>query len=104
MEQMRVAHAEGLPPMRPAFVDFPDDPRSWAAEDTFMFGPSLLVAPVTHYRARDRQVYLPAGSRWTDPWTATEYEGGQDVTVAAPLDRIPLFLRDDAALPLMPPG
>jgi alpha-D-xyloside xylohydrolase len=103
MEQMRVAHTEGLPPMRPAFVDFPDDPRSWAAEDTFMFGPSLLVAPVTHYRARERQAYLPAGSHWTDPWTGTRYDGGQEVTVAAPLDRVPVFVRDGASLPLVPP-
>jgi alpha-D-xyloside xylohydrolase len=103
MEQMRVAHADGLPPMRPAFVDFPGDPAAWTAEDQFMFGPQLLVAPVTRYRARERQVYLPAGSRWTDAWSGQALDGGQTVTVAAPLDRIPVFLRDGARLPIAEP-
>jgi alpha-D-xyloside xylohydrolase len=89
--------------MRPAFVDFPGDPAAWAAEDQFMFGPQLLVAPVTRYRARERQVYLPAGSRWTDAWSGQAFDGGQTVTVAAPLDRIPVFLRDAAHLPIAPP-
>ncbi len=102
MEQMRVAHAEGLPPMRPVFVDFPDDPLAWECEDTFMFGPDLLVAPVTRYRARDRELYLPAGSRWSDPWTGDAFDGGSTVTAAAPLARIPLFLRDGAQLPIVP--
>jgi alpha-D-xyloside xylohydrolase len=100
MEQMRVAHAEGLPPMRPVFVDFPGDPRAWEVQDAFMFGPWLLVAPVTRYRARERRVYLPAGSRWADAWTGDGFDGGQEITVAAALDRIPVFLRDGADLPI----
>ena len=44
--------------------------------------------------------YLPAGARWTDAWTGETYEGGAAVTVDAPLDRIPLFLRDGARLPI----
>jgi alpha-D-xyloside xylohydrolase len=100
LEQMRVAQASGLPPMRPLFVDFPDDARCWECEDTFMFGPSALVAPVTEYRARDREVYLPAGSRWTDAWTGQELTGGTMITAAAPLDHIPVFLRDAADLPI----
>jgi alpha-D-xyloside xylohydrolase len=104
MAQMRVAHAEGVPPMRPLFVDFPADPLAWEVEDAFMFGPDLLVAPVTRYGARQRQVYLPAGSRWADAWTGAELDGGQLITAAAPLDRIPLFLRDGADLPIRPQG
>jgi alpha-D-xyloside xylohydrolase len=103
LEQMRVAHVAGLPPMRPLFVDFPGDPQSWDSEDSFMFGPSVLVAPVTHYRARERTVYLPAGARWTDAWTAKDFAGPQVLTAAAPLDRIPLFLRDGADLPIAGP-
>jgi len=104
MEQMQVAHAEGLPPMRPVFVDFPADPRAWDVHDEFMFGPKLLVAPVTQYRARERGVYLPAGSRWADAWTGDEFDGGTSVTAQAPLERIPVFLRDGAKLPIAPSG
>lgn len=100
LEQMRVAHVEGLPPMRPLFVDFPDDPRSWDSADSFMFGPSVLVAPVTQYQARERTVYLPAGSTWTDAWTGEAYAGGTVLTAAAPLERIPVFRRDGADLPI----
>jgi alpha-D-xyloside xylohydrolase len=104
MEQMRACHADGLPPMRPLFVDFPDDPGAWQVDDAFLFGPDLLVAPVTQYGARERPVYLPAGSRWTNAWTGEETAGGQAVAVAAPLERIPLFLRDGADLPIRPPA
>ena len=50
--------------------------------------------------ARERAVYLPAGARWTDAWTGEEHEGGQTVSSAAPIERIPLFLRDGARLPV----
>ena len=100
MEQMRIAHDDGLPPMRPLFVDFPEDSRAWEVADQFLFGADILVAPVAEYRARSREVYLPAGSGWTDAWTGEELGGGGAVTVRAPLERIPLFLRDGAALPI----
>jgi alpha-D-xyloside xylohydrolase len=100
MTQMRAAHETGLPPMRPLFVDFPDDPRAWDVADQFMFGPSLLVAPVARYGARERDVYLPAGSRWTCAWTGEGFDGGTTVLADAPLNRIPLFLRDGAQLPI----
>jgi hypothetical protein len=44
--QMVNARERGIPPMRPLFVDFPDDARSWAVEDEFLLGPDILVAPV----------------------------------------------------------
>jgi alpha-D-xyloside xylohydrolase len=100
MAQMAAAHEAGLPPMRPLFVDFPGDRLGWDVDDEFMFGPSLLVAPVAEYLARSRDVYLPEGSTWTDAWTGTVTDGGQRIAVKAPLDRIPLFLRDGAKLPI----
>ncbi|WP_158849685.1 glycoside hydrolase family 31 protein [Saccharothrix deserti] len=100
MEQMRAAAETGLPPMRPLFLEFPDDERAWEVDDAFLLGPDLLVAPVTAAGARERTVHLPAGARWTDAWTGQEHVGGQTVTVAAPIERIPLFVRDDARLPL----
>lgn len=57
-------------------------------------------APVLAAGATDRTAYLPAGARWTDAWTGEPYEGGAAVTVDAPLERIPLFLRDGAELPV----
>ena len=100
MTLMRAAHADGLPPMRPLFTDFPADPGAWAAEDAYLFGPDLLVAPVAEYGARERPVYLPGGARWTDAWTGAEHDGGNVVRADAPLGRIPLFLRDGAHLPV----
>lgn len=97
-EQMRRASADGLPPMRPLFVDFPDDAASWAVEDEFMFGPDILVAPITAAGEREREVYLPSGSLWTDAWTGAAHDGGTTVTVAAPIEHIPVFLRDGSAL------
>jgi hypothetical protein len=100
MDQMRLASQKGVPPMRPLFFDFPADKASWAVEDEFMFGPDLLVAPVLHEGARRRPVYLPAGASWTDAWTGEVVAGGQQISADAPLERIPLYLRDGARLPI----
>ena len=100
-ELMRQAHEKGTPPMRPLFYDFPHDPACWEVEDAYMFGPDLLVAPILHEGARSRNVYLPAGSSWTDPYTGETFPGGITVTADAPLARIPLFLKDGAKLPIL---
>jgi alpha-D-xyloside xylohydrolase len=96
--QMDHASATGLPPMRPLFVDYPQDAASWEVEDQFLFGPDLLVAPITEAGARSRGVYLPAGSTWCDPVTGASHEGGVTVTAHAPLERIPVFVRAGAAV------
>lgn len=101
LEQMRIAHETGLPPMRPLFVDFPDDAGAWDIADAYLFGPDLLVAPVCEMNARRRTVYLPGGARWTNAWTGETHDGGQTLEVAAPLHQIPLFLKNDAALPVI---
>ncbi|MBO6637854.1 MAG: glycoside hydrolase family 31 protein [Roseitalea sp.] len=98
--QMRTAHETGLPPMRPLLVDFQGDAACWDIADSFMFGPDLLVAPVLEPGARQRAVYLPEGAIWRDAWTGAVHAGGQSVMADAPLDRIPLFLRDGATLPI----
>ncbi|GAB2907365.1 glycoside hydrolase family 31 protein [Streptomyces mayteni] len=99
-EQMRTAAREGLPVMRPLFLEFPDDEPSWTVTDQFLLGPDLLVAPVTEAGATHRDVHLPAGARWTCAWTGATHPGGATVRLDAPLDRIPLLLRDDARLPI----
>jgi alpha-D-xyloside xylohydrolase len=97
-QQMRIAHETGLPPMRPLFVDFPADETSWEVEDEFLFGGDLLVAPVTIEGARTRRVYLPAGAQWRDAWTGATCPGGNWVTAPAPLDTIPVYLREGGCL------
>ncbi len=100
MKQMKLASTKGTPPMRPLFFDFPDDDRAQAVDDQFMFGPDLLVAPVLHPGVTGRKVYLPAGAKWADAWTGKVFKGGQTVKAAAPLDKIPLYLRDERKLPI----
>lgn len=102
MEQMRLAHTDGTPPMRPLFFDFPKDEAAYGIDDQFLFGPDLLVCPILQQGSTHRKVYLPAGAQWTDAWTDARHEGGQTIEVAAPLERIPVFLKNNACLPLRP--
>lgn len=99
-EQMELTHRQGTPVMRPLFYDFPEDKEAWNVDDAYMFGPKLLVAPVIEKDIYEREVYLPQGAVWTDAWERKKYEGGQRIAVKAPLDKIPLFLRDNAKLPI----
>jgi alpha-D-xyloside xylohydrolase len=99
MDQMRVAHQSGLPPMRPLFVDFPDEAAAWEVADEFLLGSDMLVAPVTEEGARRREVYLPSGAVWRDAWTGKPQAGGGWVSAPAPLDTMPVYLRDGGAVP-----
>ncbi len=99
-EQLDKASKNGLPAMRPLFVDFPDDERAWAVDDQLMFGPDVLVAPVTEAGARSRTVYLPEFARWTHVWSGREHEGGALVVEKAPLSQIPVYVRDGAKVPV----
>ena len=101
MSLMRAAHEDGIPPMRPLFLEYPRDPSSFLVEDEYLFGPDLLVAPILDAGGRSRRVYLPDGPAWTDAWTGITHQGGQTIQVDAPLERIPLFLRDGARLPIV---
>jgi alpha-D-xyloside xylohydrolase len=89
--------------MRGLFMDFPDDPRVANLGDEYMFGPALLVAPVTEQGTTNRSVYLPSGTDWYNFWTNEKVRGGQTITVAAPIDTIPLFVRAGSILPLGEP-
>ncbi|HEX4738586.1 MAG TPA: TIM-barrel domain-containing protein [Allosphingosinicella sp.] len=96
----RHTYETGAPFMRALFMDFPDDPRVVNIGDEYMLGPDFLVAPVTEQGATSRSVYLPAGADWYDYWTNRRYPGGQTVEAAAPIDRIPLFVRAGSILPV----
>jgi alpha-D-xyloside xylohydrolase len=97
-EQMRLAAADGLPPMRPLFVDFPDDETAWQVEDQFLFGPDILVAPISTAGATSREVYLPAGRRWVDVRSGETFDGGTTITSPAPIESIPVFVAENAAV------
>lgn len=94
-ECMDEASLSGMPVMRPLFFDFYKDKTAWEIEDEYMFGPDILVAPIMEENTSERKVYLPEGAIWTDANTKKAYSGGQNVTVPAPLDIIPVFIRDN---------
>jgi alpha-D-xyloside xylohydrolase len=93
---------DGYTPMRAFIFDFPNDTKALDVTDEFMFGPSLLVAPVTEAGATSRDVYLPEGADWYDFWTGERFTGGQTVHREAPLSVLPLFVRAGSILPLGP--
>ena len=90
----------GAPFMRALPLDFPNDPKVADLRDEYMFGPAFLVAPVTEQGATSREVYLPAGSDWYNYWTNERVKGGQTITVQAPIDTLPLFVRAGSIIPL----
>lgn len=97
-DQMQIASQKGLPPMRPLFLDFANDPQCEAIDDQFMFGPEILVAPVLHEGQRERKVYLPGGTEWVEAQTGAEYPGGRWIFAHAPLDTIPVYLKVGSGL------
>jgi alpha-glucosidase len=94
------AHTTGHPIIRPLVYHFPHDQRCQTESFDFLLGSHLLVAPVLEPGARSRRVYLPAGTRWYDFHTGEWHAGGREIEVAAPLERIPLFVADGGVLPL----
>jgi alpha-D-xyloside xylohydrolase len=91
----------GVPPIRALVMDWPQDPNTYAVDDQFMFGPSLLVAPL-FAGEKSRTVYLPAGD-WYDFWTHEKVAGGRKIEVSKPLDQIPVFVKGNTLLPLAAP-
>jgi alpha-glucosidase (family GH31 glycosyl hydrolase) len=85
----------GLPIIRPLCLVDPRDPRGWTMGDSYLFGPSLWIAPVVEEGATQRMAYLPPGE-WIEPRTGAAHAGGRDVLVSAPVDRIPFWVRKGA--------
>lgn len=88
--------------MRGLGMDFPDDKGSADVRDEFLFGKAFLVAPVYQHKARSRSVYLPAGADWYDFNTGRKTAGGQSIDAAAPLARMPLYVRAGSIVPVGP--
>ena len=94
---------EGYTLMRPLVFDFPDDAQALEQDCEYMFGPSLLVCPVTEAGAASWRVYLPADEGgWTDFRTGERYEGGRYVEVPVDLASIPVFVRQSSLSGLLP--
>lgn len=91
---MQEAHTDGKPVIRALFYEFPDDAVCWDIKDEYLFGPDILVAPVCYENAIKRKVYLPKGASWTDARDGKVYEGGTTVDAVAPIDTLPIFLRN----------
>ncbi len=107
----------GMPLSRHLALAYPSDPAAVARSDELMFGPDLLAAPVVTPGDRERSLYLPGGE-WIDLWQALRFDvpsgrflnarvpelitGGREITVPAPLDRLPLLARAGAILPMLP--
>lgn len=91
------AHQHGDPLMRPLFWHYPDEPQSWQVEDQYLFGEDLLVAPVMHAGQRQRDVWLPGTHGWV-ALNGERYQGQQQITVAAALETIPVFVRENSPL------
>lgn len=92
------ASDKGTPIMRPLLLEYPDDETAEKTNDEYFFGNDLLVAPIVKDYDEYRSVYLPKGT-WIDYWTDHRYVGPATITVTAPLDKIPLFVRGGAIIP-----
>jgi alpha-D-xyloside xylohydrolase len=89
--------------MRPLVMDFPNDTKAREITDEYMFGPAFLVAPVTMYEARSRNVYLPStAGDWFDFWTGASIAGGATLDAPAAYDSMPLFIRAGSIIPFGP--
>ena len=88
--------------MRGLIMDFTNDPQVRNIGNQFMFGPSILVNPVTDFHATERAVYLPASTGWFDFYTGKYYTGGQTITANAPLQQIPLYIKEGSVIPFGP--
>ena len=88
--------------MRALPLAFPNQPKLNNIQDQFLFGPSLLINPVVNKGAIQRELYLPSGEDWVDFWTGHKEHGGATINAAAPLSRIPIYVKQGSILALGP--
>ncbi|MDE3178106.1 MAG: glycoside hydrolase family 31 protein [Acidobacteriota bacterium] len=92
---------QGYTLMRPLVMNYPADERARETGSQFMFGPALMVSPVTDPDVQTRRIYLPQGN-WFDFWTGLKVEGGQFITASAPLETIPVYVPAGSIIPMGP--
>jgi alpha-glucosidase len=93
------AHEKGNPIMQPLVYQFQSDLNTHNVQDQFMFGDSMMMAPIVYQGATSRNVYLPAGVKWVDYWTGQEYDGGQTINKTADLGTLPIYIKKDSIIP-----
>ncbi len=81
---------------------YPNDLALRNVDDEFLFGDSLLITPVTEPNAANRSVILPAGNDWVDFWSGKTYHGGQTIVADAPLNQIPILVKEGSIIPMGP--
>jgi alpha-glucosidase (family GH31 glycosyl hydrolase) len=89
----------GIPIMRAMFVEYPNDESCADLKEQYMFGDCLLVAPVMQEETYEKKVYLPSG-QWMDLLNGAEFLGSKFMTVKAPIDYIPVYVKADSIIPL----
>ena len=94
-------HRRGSPILRPLLFEYPEDETTYTADDEFLVGEALLVAPITRPGTEHRHVYLPRGC-WFHYWTGERFDGPAHVLVHAPLGEPPLYVRANTAVPMGP--
>ena len=99
-EAWQVTSAHGTL-MRPLVMDWRNDVEAQNTGDEYLFGPAILVSPVTTQGATSRTVYLPQAG-WYDFWTGEKVEGGRHIQADAPLSKLPLYVRAGSIVPLGP--
>ena len=94
---------DGSTIMQPLVMDFPKDPKVLDVGNQYLFGPSIMVTPVTSEGATTQSVYLPAaGAPWYNFWTGETLPAGQSIVAAAPIETMPIFVRPGAIIPMGP--
>jgi alpha-glucosidase len=94
-------HRTGAPILRPLLFEYPGDPTTYAADDEFLLGDALLVAPITRPGIEHRHVYLPEGT-WFHLWTGDRFDGPAHVLAHAPLGEPAIYIKANAAIPTWP--
>jgi alpha-glucosidase len=99
---VREARERGIPIMRHLYLHYPEDPNVITIEDEYMYGDSLLVAPVVARGETSRSVYLPE-PLYYDFWKGERVQGSGSIVASAALDAVPVYAKVGAIVPLLAP-